>query len=318
MFPVPLSPRFILQGKQRQEKIDAAAAAAEALAMAKSDVHEMMTISHGDEERKETTTTGTGTATSTRGMEEGEDEDAKADRLMSYRLSLRLRMKYRAVRAFDMDERDPDFGRTALHYACRRGKHEVVRLLLDHGCDLTLKEPDGRLPLHFAAAYGSREMVLELLGRGAEVDERDNYGCTALDLAEQSKNFATYRTLHNWTHWAEDLSGTHLVGGDTTLGEGGLTSTRGVSQGGSLGVTDQEGVLVVASSSIAQGERDQWRVSTVPPYHREEGTTSAGNVIIVSVNINTENGVHTAVHLTLRLSCLALITPFLYFSFLML
>ena len=104
-----------------------------------------------------------------------------------------------------MDERDPDFGRTALHYACRRGNHDVVRLLLDHGCDLSLKEPDGRSPLHFAAAYGSREMVLELLGRGAEVEDRDNYGCTALDLAEQCKNFATYRTLHNWTHWAEDL-----------------------------------------------------------------------------------------------------------------
>ena len=282
--------------------------------MAKSDVHEMMTISHGDEERKETTTTGTGTATSTRGMEEEEDEDAKADRLMSYRLSLRLRMKYRAVRAFDMDERDPDFGRTALHYACRRGKHDVVRLLLDHGCDLSLKEPDGRLPLHFAAAYGSREMVLELLGRGAEVDERDNYGCTALDLAEQSKNFATYRTLHNWTHWAEDLSGTHLVGGDTVLGEGGLTATRGVSQGGSLGAADREGVLVVASSSsIAPGEKDQWGMSSVPPYHREEGTTSAGNVIIIIiiiiiiiVSVTTENDVNTTLHPTLRLSCLAL------------
>ena len=26
-----------------------------------------------------------------------------------------------------------------------------VRLLLDHGSDLSLKEPDGRSPLHFAA-----------------------------------------------------------------------------------------------------------------------------------------------------------------------
>ena len=139
-----------MQGKRRQEKIDTAAAAAETLAMARIDsaFNDMngdgrtggmsmgvgtgmgTSMGVGDDERKETTTgTNTATGTSAGMVEEEEDEDAKADRLMSYRLSLRLRMKYAAAKAFDVDERDPDFGRTALHYACRRGKHDVVSQL---------------------------------------------------------------------------------------------------------------------------------------------------------------------------------------------
>jgi hypothetical protein len=97
-----------------------------------------------------------------------------------------------------VDERDPDFGLTALHYACKRGDLKIMHMLLQHGADENARAPDGRTPLHFAAAYGSKEMLLELLARGVDYDAKDNYGCSALDLAGQNKNKLTLKTLLNW------------------------------------------------------------------------------------------------------------------------
>jgi hypothetical protein len=41
-------------------------------------------------------------------------------------------------------------------------------------------------------------MLLELLARGVDYDAKDNYGCSALDLAGQNKNKLTLKTLLNW------------------------------------------------------------------------------------------------------------------------
>jgi hypothetical protein len=98
-----------------------------------------------------------------------------------------------------IDDRDPDFGLTPLHYACKTNQYLMLQFLMAKGADLTLRTPDGRTPLHLAAAYGSREMVLELLGACVDYDALDNYGCTALQLAEQNKNVRTVGTLRNWT-----------------------------------------------------------------------------------------------------------------------
>ena len=68
------------------------------------------------------------------GVLDGESEAERLDRIMSYRLSLRLRLKHAALRAFHVDARDPDFGRTALHYACRRGRLDVVQVSCVHCC----------------------------------------------------------------------------------------------------------------------------------------------------------------------------------------
>jgi hypothetical protein len=101
----------------------------------------------------------------------------------------------------DVDVRDPDFGYTALHYACRWNQRECFDLLLEAGADILLAVPeDQRTSLHFASAYGSREMVLELLARGADYDGRDVFGNTALDLALQNRNNSVVTTLKNWIH----------------------------------------------------------------------------------------------------------------------
>jgi len=101
----------------------------------------------------------------------------------------------------NVDERDPDYGMTALHYACKHNHMDVMKILLEAGANERSRiEEDGRTPLHLAAAYGTREMVLELLAVGAEYEAVDNYGSTALDLATQNKNHPVVSTLSNWVH----------------------------------------------------------------------------------------------------------------------
>jgi hypothetical protein len=93
---------------------------------------------------------------------------------------------------------DPDFGLTALHYACRESHFDIVQFLLQQGADVRIAAPDGRTPLHFSAAYGSREIVLSLLGAGSIATQRDNNGSTPLDLARQNQNQKTLPTLIHW------------------------------------------------------------------------------------------------------------------------
>jgi hypothetical protein len=52
-----------------------------------------------------------------------------------------------------VDMRDPDFGLTPLHYACKTSYLKVVQVLLRHGANPNIRAPDGRTALHFAAAY---------------------------------------------------------------------------------------------------------------------------------------------------------------------
>ena len=64
-----------------------------------------------------------------------------------------------------IDEKDPDFGLTAMHYAARNDHLPVVLLLLSYNADINARTPDGRTCLHLASAYSSKELVYELLGR---------------------------------------------------------------------------------------------------------------------------------------------------------
>lgn len=98
-----------------------------------------------------------------------------------------------------IDDRDPDFGLTPLHFACKTVKLSMVQYLMSKGADIHLRTPDGRTPLHLAAAYSTREVVLELLGACVDFDAVDNYGCTALHMAEQNRNSSTTETLRKWS-----------------------------------------------------------------------------------------------------------------------
>lgn len=46
------------------------------------------------------------------------------------------------------DQPDKDGGQTPLYIACDRGHPEIVKLLLDNGCDVTLTRNDGLTALN--------------------------------------------------------------------------------------------------------------------------------------------------------------------------
>ena len=56
----------------------------------------------------------------------------------------------------------------ALQRACRQGRVEVVRDLLDRGASVSASDEDGNTPLHFAVATGNVELVRLLLAAGAD------------------------------------------------------------------------------------------------------------------------------------------------------
>ncbi|HUU59145.1 MAG TPA: ankyrin repeat domain-containing protein, partial [Phycisphaerae bacterium] len=60
-------------------------------------------------------------------------------------------------------------GNTALHLAARRGRKDVVTILLAAGSDVSAGDREGATPLHAAASRGRLEMVKLLLSKGADV-----------------------------------------------------------------------------------------------------------------------------------------------------
>lgn len=106
--------------------------------------------------------------------------------------------KAEEYKEYGINTRDPDFGLTALQYACKAAHAEMVQYLLSLGADPNIRAPDGRNALHFAAAYANREILLMLLALGLDAECRDNYQCTPLDLARQNLNKSTIPTLESW------------------------------------------------------------------------------------------------------------------------
>eukprot|EP01043_Picozoa_sp_COSAG02_P035194 COSAG02_NODE_2505_length_8656_cov_6.225950_4_plen_446_part_00 len=79
-----------------------------------------------------------------------------------------------------------EFGATPLHWACERGAHDVMRVLLDHSppANAELVDDCGRTPLHVAAENDMlREAMILVKECGVRVDCRDRRGRTPFELA---------------------------------------------------------------------------------------------------------------------------------------
>src|SRR5438552_10322438 len=74
-----------------------------------------------------------------------------------------------------------------LHSAVAGQHTDIVRLLIDHGADVTACQTEEFTPLHQAAANGQMEVAELLLSRGAKVDAKTQKGKTPLDLATENK-----------------------------------------------------------------------------------------------------------------------------------
>ena len=67
-------------------------------------------------------------------------------------------------------------GLTPLLYAARENCIECVHVLLDHGADIDLPDPDGVSPLNLAVMNANWDLAKNLVEAGADLDEWDMYG----------------------------------------------------------------------------------------------------------------------------------------------
>lgn len=81
----------------------------------------------------------------------------------------------------DADVNKP--GWTPLHYAATAGNVPIIELLLDNSAYIDAESPNGSTPLMMAAMYGTPESVKVLIQAGADLNLKNQLGLTALDFA---------------------------------------------------------------------------------------------------------------------------------------
>jgi ankyrin repeat protein len=81
----------------------------------------------------------------------------------------------------DADVNKP--GWTPLHYAATSGNVPIIELLLDNSAYIDAESPNGSTPLMMAAMYGTPESVKVLIQAGADLNVKNQLGLTALDFA---------------------------------------------------------------------------------------------------------------------------------------
>jgi hypothetical protein len=74
-------------------------------------------------------------------------------------------------------------GWTPLHYACSRGHFEVAQFLLANGAIVDSMSPGNTTPLMMAVQSGNEQLVKLLLDKGADIQIRNTNGLTAIDIA---------------------------------------------------------------------------------------------------------------------------------------
>jgi hypothetical protein len=90
------------------------------------------------------------------------------------------------------------YGLTALHYAVRSGKLDLIRLLLERGADVKALDDEGLTPLlHLTRTRAKHDplAVLELLAdQGADINARDERGQTLLSFYRRRRQ----ASVVNW------------------------------------------------------------------------------------------------------------------------
>ncbi|XP_037315947.2 LOW QUALITY PROTEIN: protein phosphatase 1 regulatory subunit 12A [Pungitius pungitius] len=83
------------------------------------------------------------------------------------------------------DSRHTKSGGTALHVAAAKGYVEVLKLLIQTGYDVNIKDYDGWTPLHAASHWGKEEACRILVENMCDMDLINKMGQTALDVADE-------------------------------------------------------------------------------------------------------------------------------------
>ncbi|XP_077956610.1 protein phosphatase 1 regulatory subunit 12A isoform X15 [Gasterosteus aculeatus] len=83
------------------------------------------------------------------------------------------------------DPRHTKSGGTALHVAAAKGYVEVLKLLIQTGYDVNIKDYDGWTPLHAASHWGKEEACRILVENMCDMDLINKMGQTAFDVADE-------------------------------------------------------------------------------------------------------------------------------------
>ncbi|XP_044311542.1 protein phosphatase 1 regulatory subunit 12A isoform X2 [Varanus komodoensis] len=83
------------------------------------------------------------------------------------------------------DVRHAKSGGTALHVAAAKGYTEVLKLLIQAGYDVNIKDYDGWTPLHAAAHWGKEEACRILVENLCDMEAVNKVGQTAFDVADE-------------------------------------------------------------------------------------------------------------------------------------
>nr|XP_012605796.1 protein phosphatase 1 regulatory subunit 12A isoform X7 [Microcebus murinus] len=83
------------------------------------------------------------------------------------------------------DVRHAKSGGTALHVAAAKGYTEVLKLLIQAGYDVNIKDYDGWTPLHAAAHWGKGEACRILVDNLCDMEMVNKVGQTAFDVADE-------------------------------------------------------------------------------------------------------------------------------------
>jgi ankyrin repeat protein len=75
-------------------------------------------------------------------------------------------------------------GWTPLHYACAKGQLEVAQFLIANGAIVDSMSLGNTTPLMMAVQSGNEQVVKLLLDKGADLQLRNSQGLTAIDIAD--------------------------------------------------------------------------------------------------------------------------------------
>ena len=72
---------------------------------------------------------------------------------------------------------------TPLHLATLKQHPKIVKMLIEHGADVNVKEKNGLTPYMLCAVTDNVELAAELVSNGANTEEKDKQGNTPLQIA---------------------------------------------------------------------------------------------------------------------------------------
>lgn len=79
-----------------------------------------------------------------------------------------------------------DKGVTALHWAVGFKKPEIIRLLINAGADVNLRDNRSCAPLHYAANFGRIEIIKLFISHGADLNAKTERGVTPLQACHNA------------------------------------------------------------------------------------------------------------------------------------